>query len=106
MNSPTPLHLAPAIHPPSSTNSTPTHLPRLLYSREEASYQWSISERGVDYLIAEGRVKVRRIGGRILIPRSELLRIANTDQREPITSSSSSPKKPVMSATEASQAAA
>ena len=46
--------------------------------------------RAVDYLIAEGKVRVRRIGGRILIPHSELLRLARTDQIEPITPSSSS----------------
>jgi hypothetical protein len=65
-------------------------MPRLLYSRAETAYQWSLSVRAVDYLIAEGKVRVRRIGGRILIPHSELLRLARTDQIEPITPSSSS----------------
>jgi hypothetical protein len=64
--------------------------PRLLYDRKEAAYQWSISIRAVDYMIAQGRVRTRKIGGRILIPHSELLRIARVDQVEPITSSSSS----------------
>lgn len=74
----------------STRPSSETPLPRLLYSRTEAAYQWSISTRAVDYLIAEGKVRIRRIGGRILVPHSELLRIARTGQNEPITPSTSS----------------
>jgi hypothetical protein len=70
--------------------TTPSTLPRLLYSRTQAAYQWSLSVRAVDYMIAQGKVRVRRIGGRILIPYSELLRLARTDQIERITPCSSS----------------
>jgi hypothetical protein len=41
-------------------------------------------------MIAQGKVRTRKIGGRILVPHSELLRLARTDQIEPITPSSSS----------------
>lgn len=91
--------------------STDAHLPRLLYSRAEAAYQWSLSIRAVDYGIAEGTIRVRRIGGRILITHQELLRYASHDQIATITpsSSSSSPQaRPVQSAqaAQASQEAA
>lgn len=72
------------------SSATLTHLPRLLYSRTEAAFQWSLSVRAVDYGIAAGTIRVRRIGGRIMITRQELLRYAGVDQIEPITSTSSS----------------
>ena len=59
--------------------------PRLLYSRKESAYQLSLSIRALDYLIASGRLKTRRIGGRILIARDELIRFARADRTEPIT---------------------
>jgi hypothetical protein len=68
--------------------TTPSTLPRLLYSRTQAAYQWSISVRAVDYMIAGGKVHTRKIGGRILIPHSELTRVARAGQIEPITSMS------------------
>ena len=68
-----------------STSAADTHLPRLLYSRDEAGYQLSISTRGIDYLIAAGRIHTRKIGGRILIPHDELLRFAGSDRKQVIT---------------------
>lgn len=41
---------------------------KLLVSREEAAQLRSISQRGLDYLIANRRLPTRRIGGRVLIP--------------------------------------
>ena len=73
---------------PTASSPSDTPLPRLLYSRVEAAYQWSLSVRAVDYMIAQGKVRTRKIGGRILIPHPELLRIARADQVEPITPSS------------------
>jgi hypothetical protein len=70
------------------TSDTP--LPRLLYSRAESAYLLSLSIRAIDYGIANGTIRVRRIGGRILVPHAELLRLARTDQIKPITPSSSS----------------
>jgi hypothetical protein len=49
---------------------------RLLYNRKEAAHQLSISVRAVDYLIEFSRISVRRIGTRVLIPHSELVRVA------------------------------
>lgn len=90
MTFPAPSHVARDSRAPSHINVNPTLLPRLLYSRQESAYQWSISVRAVDYMISAGTVHVRRIGGRILIPHSELIRIAKFDQIELITSSSTS----------------
>jgi hypothetical protein len=59
--------------------------PRLLYSRKESVYQLSLSIRAVDYLIASGRLKTRRIGGRILVAHDELIRFARADRMEPMT---------------------
>ena len=59
-------------------------LPRLLYSRRDTAYQLSISTRSLDYLIAEGRLHTRKIGGRILIPHDELLRFSRHDRMEPM----------------------
>jgi len=72
----------------STRPSSDTPLPRLLYSRDESAYHLSLSVRAIDYMIAQGTIRVRRIGGRILIPHSELLRLARTDQIEPIAPSS------------------
>lgn len=71
-----------------SSSSTNAPLPRLLYSRAESAYQLSLSVRAVDYLIAQGSIGTRKIGGRILIPHSELTRVARAGQIEPITSTS------------------
>ena len=59
---------------------------KLLVSRGEAAQLLSISERGVDYLIAAGRLPTKRIGGRVLIPVAELRKYAHNDHPEPIVS--------------------
>lgn len=53
--------------------------PRLLYSRAEAAYQLSISERALDYLIAKKELAVRRLGKKILVPHGELVRFSRMD---------------------------
>ena len=70
---------------PSNINPTPNAPPRLLYSRDESAYRLSISPRAIDYMIAKGTIGIRKIGGRILIPHSELIRVARAGQIEPIT---------------------
>jgi excisionase family DNA binding protein len=52
---------------------------RILYSREEAAEQLSICLSTLQLLIAQGEIEVRRLGKRILIPRSELERLARRD---------------------------
>ncbi|WP_213805738.1 helix-turn-helix domain-containing protein [Granulicella sp. dw_53] len=56
---------------------------RLLYSRKEAAFLLSISTRTLDTYIAVGKLKVRKLGGRKLIPKAELVRFAARDQASP-----------------------
>lgn len=62
--------------PPAPPSTTTTQQARLLYGRKEAAHQLSISVRSLDYLIAEGRLRPRRIGGRVLIHHDDLVRLA------------------------------
>jgi len=57
---------------------------KLLVSREEAAQLLSISQRGLDYLIANRRLPTRRIGGRVLIPVADLRKYAPGDHPERI----------------------
>jgi len=52
---------------------------KLLLSRREAAALLSISQRSLDYLIAENILPVRRIGSRVLIPSDVLQRFARMD---------------------------
>jgi len=51
-----------------------------LYSREDAAYQLSISVRSLHYMIAGKKIATQRMGTRILIPHTELVRLATTAQ--------------------------
>ena len=78
------LHLA------SNANKGPQLLPnteahRLLHSRKEAAWMLGMSVRSLDYLIANKQLATRRIGGRVLIPHSELVRFARADHFEPVS---------------------
>lgn len=57
---------------------------RLLYDRKSAAQQLSISVRSVDYLIARKLLATRRLGKKVLIPYSELVRFARADHCEPV----------------------
>ncbi len=57
---------------------------KLLVSREEAAQLLSISQRGLDYLVASKRLPIRRIGGRVLIPVADLRKYARCDHPERI----------------------
>jgi excisionase family DNA binding protein len=74
----TSANVAPAITLP------PAPIGRMLYSRKEASRQLSLSLRAVDSLIARKALKTRRIGKRVLIPHSELVRFSRQDHPEAI----------------------
>jgi excisionase family DNA binding protein len=52
---------------------------KLLLSRQEAAALLSISQRSLDYLIANKVLTVRRIGSRVLIPVQDLQRFARAD---------------------------
>ena len=56
----------------------------ILLSRKHAASLLSISLRGLDYLLAHGKLNARRIGKRVLIPREEIERFARTDHPESI----------------------
>ncbi len=58
---------------------------RLLHPREESAWMLGISVRALDYLIANKQLATRRIGGRVLIPHSELVRFARADHFDPIS---------------------
>ncbi len=53
---------------------------KILFDRKTAAAALSISTRALDYLISAGKVRVRRFGRRILIPRDELERLGAKDQ--------------------------
>ena len=53
--------------------------PRLLYDRKEAARQISISIRSLDYLIAAKTFQTKRIGKKVMIPHSELVRYASSN---------------------------
>lgn len=58
---------------------------KLLYDRRGAATALSISVRSLDYLIASKRLGTRRIGKKVLIPRSELNRFARRDHFGPVS---------------------
>ena len=49
---------------------------KLLFDRREVVALTGLSLRFVDLLIADGTLRVKRVGARVLIPRAELLRFA------------------------------
>jgi excisionase family DNA binding protein len=57
---------------------------RILVGRREAARMLSISQRSIDYLVANKQLNVRRIGGRVLIPVNELRRYARADHPKPL----------------------
>lgn len=61
------------------SNERASLVTKLLYGREDAAYALSISVRMLDYMIAKKEIKVRRIGGKVLIPVAELKRFAAAD---------------------------
>ena len=52
---------------------------KILVSRREAAATLSISIRGGDYMIADGRLSTRRIANRVLIPTEDIPKFAQSD---------------------------
>lgn len=52
---------------------------RLLYDRKEAARQISLSIRSLDYLIAAKTFQTTRIGKKVMISHSELVRYASSN---------------------------
>jgi excisionase family DNA binding protein len=59
---------------------------KLLVSRREAAARLSISQRELDYLIANRTLTAKRIGSRVLIPEQDLRRFARGDHPERLAS--------------------
>ncbi len=57
---------------------------KFLLSRRDAAQVLSISQRALDYLVANKRLPTRRIGKRVLIPVADLRKFARADHPEPI----------------------
>jgi excisionase family DNA binding protein len=55
---------------------------KLLVSRGEVANLLSISERSVDYLVANKLLATRRIGTRVLIPMEEVRKFSRSDHPE------------------------
>ncbi len=55
---------------------------KLRYTKKEACYALAISLRSLDYMIASKKIDTRRAGGRVLIPTSEVRRIASMNDYE------------------------
>jgi hypothetical protein len=59
--------------------ATAPQVEKLLYSMKDAEYALSLSNRTLRYMIADKRILPRRVGGRVLIPLSEIRRVARQD---------------------------
>jgi excisionase family DNA binding protein len=57
---------------------------RFLVGRQDAAELLSISQRALDYLVANKQLSFRRIGSRVLIPIAELQRFARADHPDRI----------------------
>jgi excisionase family DNA binding protein len=80
MNQPHGAHKKPPGRAADSSNQ------KLLVSRHEAALRLSISERAIDYLIANKQIATRRIGSRVLISVTELQRFSRSDHPESVAS--------------------
>jgi excisionase family DNA binding protein len=67
-----------------NTTCNCNQLTPLLVSKTQAAAMLSISLRSIGYLIANGRLRTRRIGGRTLIAYDELQRFVKSDRIEAI----------------------
>jgi excisionase family DNA binding protein len=52
---------------------------QMAYKRSEAADALRVSLRTVDYLLAQGALRGRRIGRRVVIPRAEIDRLLRRD---------------------------
>ena len=75
-----------SVHKKPPVRATESYDRKLLVSRHEAALRLSISERAVDYLIANKQIATRRIGSRVLIAVTELQRFSRSDHPESVAS--------------------
>ena len=57
--------------------------PSLAFTRRTAADALGVSLRTIDALLATGALRARRIGRRVLIPKTELMRFLNADAAVP-----------------------
>ena len=50
---------------------------KLFYGITDAAYALSVSKRTIEYMIADQRLRTRRLGSRVLIPAEDLHRLAD-----------------------------
>lgn len=55
---------------------------KVLYSRKDAAYALSISIRSLDTLLASKKLSTRRLGRKVMIPATEIQRIARCNTYE------------------------
>lgn len=55
------------------------HLEQIAFSRREAADALRVSLRTLDYLLAQGKLRGRRIGRRVVIPRAEIEKLLCQD---------------------------
>jgi len=70
----------------SPTRAMPEPEEKILVGRKEAARLLSISQRSLDYLVADKELAVKRIGARVLITIAELKRFASVNDQERIAS--------------------
>ena len=68
------------------TRAMPGTEERILVGRKEAARLLSISQRSLDYLVADKELAVKRIGARVLITVAELQRFASVKDPERVAS--------------------
>lgn len=54
---------------------------KLLFNRKEAAQLLSLSVRSLDYALANGELRAKRFGRKVLIPRTALIRFAGQDHQ-------------------------
>lgn len=59
--------------------ATPCTETRVLYDRKCAAHQLSISVRSLDRLIDNKHLTCRRIGRKVLVPHTELMKLSRRD---------------------------
>jgi hypothetical protein len=65
-----------------STQNDTSEEHRLLYDRREAARMLSLPIRSIDYFLAAGVFKTRRVGKKVMIPYAELVKFAARDHCE------------------------
>jgi hypothetical protein len=56
-----------------------SNVPKLLFSRREASYSLGISTRSLDHLISRKELATRRLGKKVMVSAKELERFSRAD---------------------------